>query len=270
MSVVELVFEMSVRKNVRSLLLNVRAKSRQAGHMSDQAKKIISSPEVSTGWLPNSYRNAGQGRCKLCWAPPVCDTCTFSYTQSTCINMARTIRQHKTELNYSLLKTNENKYPGPREIQHSRPGTSRSANAHSIATQDMDNSINNLEGKGEEGTEAVVHNLPHDKHADQWEAGFAQILPSQIPKLFQNFSKTFSKTHSHPRTDLTEQNNPQTPMASLQGRTCTVQCVPFDSEFQEVQNFPTQTPNSILFQGLELSFQISKTFPKFPKPVRTL
>ena len=65
------------------------------------------------------------------------------------------------------------------------------------------------------------------------ESGFAQILPSQIPKLF----KTFSKTHSHPRTDLTGQNKTKTPIASLQGRTCIVQCVPFDSGFQEVQNY---------------------------------
>ena len=52
---------------------------------------------------------------------------------------------------------------------------------------------------------------------------------------FQNFSKTFSKTHSHSRTDLTEQT--KTPIACLQGRTYTVQRMPNDSGFQEVRNF---------------------------------
>ena len=54
---------------------------------------------------------------------------------------------------------------------------------------------------------------------------------------FQNFSKTFPKPTPNPGLTSLGKTNPKTPMASLQGRTCTVQCVPFDSGFQEVQNF---------------------------------
>ena len=94
----------------------------------------------------------------------------------------------------------------------------------------------------------------------------------------QNLCKTYAKplqnlckTCSQPRTELTGQNKTKY-SHSPPGRShmyCTVRAV-WQRISRSLKLFQTQTPNSILFQGLELSFWNSKTFPNIPKPVRTL
>ena len=92
--------------------------------------------------------------------------------------------------------------------------------------------------------------------------GFTQILPSQIPKLFQ----TLWKTLSHTETDFNGQNEIKNSHSqpTWSYMYCTVQAV-WQQTTRSPKPFQTQTPNSILFQGLELSFFNFQNYSKLSK-----
>ena len=86
------------------------------------------------------------------------------------------------------------------------------------------------------------------------------------PAKFQNFSKPYAKPIPTLALTSLRKKKPKTPIASLQGRTCTVQCMPFDSRFKKSRTIPN--PNSkfhtfpvpeIKFLKFQNSSKISKT-----------